>query len=273
MFDLEARKKRNVIPVALDALDVVRHHDAHERHRLVGNVVGIDEDFADFRREVIPDGADDETRFQVDQDRRSVIPGGSVDRRPELHQVGQIPLQLFEVASDACRAGNDAHALRDGQTVHGFAQFLSVFAFDATRYTAAARVVGHQYQIPAGKRDEGCQCCTLVAALFLFDLDDEFLAFTQRILDARSAHIHAFLEVSAGDFLEGQEAVALFAVADKAGFEARLDAGNDPFVYVAFALFAAGGFDVEVNELLPIDDGNAQFFLVRCIKQHAFHAV
>ena len=190
-----------------------------------------------------------------------------------MHQVGQVPLKLFDAASDSGRAGDDAHALRNGQAVHGFAQFLAIFALDATRYPAATRVVGHQHQITSGERDEGGECGTLVAALFFLDLDDEFLAFAQRILDARCAYIHTFLEVRAGDFLERKETVTLFAIADEAGFKARLDAGNDPFVDIAFALFATGGFDVEVNELLPINDGNAQFFLVRCIKQHAFHAM
>ena len=62
----------------------------------------------------------------------------------------------------------------------------------------------------------------------------------------------------AGDFLERQEAVAVFAVVDEARFERRLDTGDDTFVDIAFALFAPGCLDVDVDELLPIDDGDAQ---------------
>lgn len=94
---------------------------------------------------------------------------------------------------------------------------------------------------------------------------------SRSVLDARGAHVDAFLEVLAGDFLERQEAVAVFAVIDEAGFERRFDAGDDALVDVAFALFAAGGFDIDIDELLPIDDGDAQFFLLRRIEQHAFH--
>ena len=80
-------------------------------------------------------------------------------------------------------------------------------------------------------------------------------------------------EVLAGDFLERQEAVAVVAVVDEAGFERRLDAGDDGLVDVALALFLARGFDVEVDEFLAIDDGDAQFFRLRRVDQHAFHVI
>ena len=54
--------------------------------------------------------------------------------------------------------------------------------------------------------------------------------------------------------------MTVFAVVDEAGFEAGFDTGDDTFVDVAFALFAAGSLDVEVDELLPINDSDAQFF-------------
>jgi len=271
VFDLEAREQGHVVAVAFHPLDVVRHDHAHEGAGLVGDVVGVDQDLADVGREVIADGPDDQARFQVDQDGAGVLAGGAVDGRPELHQVGQVPLQFFDVAADARGAGDDAHALRNLELLHGFTQFLAVFALDAARHAAAAGVVGHQHQIAAGQRDERGQGRALVAALFLLDLDDEFLAFAQHVLDAGAADVHAFLEVGAGDFLEGKETVAFLAIVDEAGFQAGFDAGDDALVDVAFALFAAGGFDVEVDELLPVDDGNAQFFLVRCVEQHALH--
>ncbi len=257
VFDLEAREERNIVAVAFDALDVVRHHHAHEGRGLVGDLVGIDEDFTDFRGEVVTDGPDDQAGFQVDQDGRGVVARGAVDGRPELQQVGQVPLEFFDVAADAGGAGNDAHALGQVELLHGVAQFLAVLALDAARYTAAAGVVGHQDQVAASQRDERGQGGALVAALFLFDLDDQFLAFAQGVLDTGAADIHAFLEVAAGHFLEGQETVTVFTVVDEASFEAGFDPGDDTFVDIAFALFAAGSLDVEVDEFLPIDDSDA----------------
>ena len=79
------------------------------------------------------------------------------------------------------------------------------------------------------------------------------------------------LEELPRDFLERQEAVALGAVVDEAGFEAGLDAGDDGLVDVALALFLARGFDVEVDEPLAVDDGHAEFFRLRGIEKHALH--
>src|SRR5690606_35283577 len=106
-------------------------------------------------------------------------------------------------------------------------------------------------------RNKGGQGGALVAALFFLDLDDQFLAFGQGFLDACAAYIDAFLEITAGDLFEGQKAVPVFAVADEAGFEAAFDAGDDAFVDVAFTLFSSGGFDVDVDEFLTVDNGNA----------------
>src|SRR5690606_41034208 len=102
-----------------------------------------------------------------------------------------------------------------------------------------------------------CSSDLFVATFFFFDLNDEFLAFGQGVLDTRSAYVDPFLEVTAGNFLEGQKAVTFFAVTDEAGFETGFDAGDDTFVDVTFTLLASGGFDVEVDEFLTVDNGNA----------------
>ena len=70
----------------------------------------------------------------------------------------------------------------------------------------------------------------------------------------------AGLEILRGNFLERQEAVAVAAVFDESGFEAGFDAGDDSLVDVALALFFAGGFNVEVDQFLTIDNGDTEFF-------------
>jgi hypothetical protein len=80
-------------------------------------------------------------------------------------------------------------------------------------------------------------------------------------------------EILLGDFLEGQEAVAVFAVVDKAGFQRGLDAGHDRLVDIALALFAPFDFDFVVEEFLSVDDGQPAFFGLRGVDQHAFHGV
>ena len=77
------------------------------------------------------------------------------------------------------------------ELVDGLAQLVAVLALDAARDAAAARVVRHQHQVAAGERDEGGERRALVAALVLVDLDDQLLAFLERVLDAGAADVDA----------------------------------------------------------------------------------
>jgi len=95
----------------------------------------------------------------------------------------------------------------------------------------------------------------------------------ERVLHPGAAVGLGALPVGAGDFLEGKKAVAILAVIDEHRLEAGLDAGDHRFVDVAFALFAAGSFDVEIDQLLAVDDGDAQFLWLRRVEEHAFHRV
>src|SRR5204862_4464821 len=46
---------------------------------------------------------------------------------------------------------------------------------------------------------------------------------------------------------------------------------DDGFVDVALALLLAGGFDVEIDELLAVDDGHPKLLGLGGIEQHALH--
>jgi hypothetical protein len=169
--------------------------------------------------------------------------GGAFDGGPQLQQVVQIPLQLFGLTTDGSGAGDQAHAIRHFELIHGFAQFGALVAIDAAGNTTTARVVRHQNQVAAGQGNVGGQGGALVATLVLVDLDDQFLAFFQAsLILARPASTPAGSR--RGDFLERQEAVAISTVIDEAGFEAGFDAGDDTLVDVAFALFLGGRFNV-----------------------------
>ena len=66
--------------------------------------------------------------------------------------------------------------------------------------------------------------------------------------------------------------MALLSVVHKAGLKAGLYSSNNSLVDIALALLAPGGFDIEVDQSLTVDDGNTQLFRVRGVKQHSFHA-
>ena len=155
-------------------------------------------------------------------------------------EVVEVPLQLLGGAADAGGAHDGAHAVGDLQLVHDLAHLVAVFAFDAARDAAGARVVRHQHEEAAGEADERGEGRALVAAFFLLDLDDDFLALGQQLADVHAAALRLLPEVVLGDFLQRQEAVALRAVVDEAGFERGLDAGDPAFIDVGFLLFAGG---------------------------------
>ena len=102
---------------------------------------------------------------------------------PDLLEVVEVPLQLFGRAADAGGAHDRAHAFGNLHLVERFAQLLAILAFDAARDAAGARIVRHQHQEAAGEADEGRQRGALVAAFFLLDLDDEFLALVEQLAD------------------------------------------------------------------------------------------
>ena len=266
MLDLEAREQRHIVAVALDPAFGVGHHQRHEGLGLLVDVVGVDQDLADIGREIVADGADHQARLEVDQVRALEGVGGALDRVPQFQQVVQVPLQFVGFAADAGGTGDQAHAFGVLELVHYLLQFLAVIAFDAARDAAAAWIVGHDHQVAAGQRDECGERGALVAAFVLLDLDQQFLALAQRLLDGGVANVDALAEVGAGDFLERQETVPVDAVVNETGFERGLDAGDDTLVDVALTLFLAGDFDVQIDQLLAIHDGDAQFLCVRRIE-------
>ncbi|EXI68594.1 MAG: hypothetical protein AW08_00906 [Candidatus Accumulibacter adjunctus] len=272
VLDLETREEGHVITVTLDAVDRARHDVRHELLRLIEHLVGVDQDLADVGLEVVADGTDDQAALLVDQEGSLLHLGCVLDRLPQLQQVIEIPLQLFAAASDGRRAGDQAHPRRHRQLVHHLAQLGPLATLDAARDAAAAWVVGHQYEVAAGEADEGGQGSALVAAFVLVHLDDQFLTFTQRFLDGRPTGVCAGLEVGARDLLEWQEPVPLRPVVDKSRFQAGLDAGDDRFIYVALFLLLVGRFDVQVNQFLAVDDGDAQLFGLCRVEQHSFHS-
>ena len=297
VFDLEAREERDVVGVELDPARVGRHHVAHEHLHLLVDRLVVDQDLADVRLEVVTDRADDEARLFEDQERCGVGTlqlragraarlvedvaflvgvlgrGGVLDGAPELEQVLQIPFELFDRAADAGSAGDDAHALRDFELGDRVAQFVAFLALDPAGHTTAARIVRHQDDVASGEADEGREGRALVAAFVLLDLDDDLLAFAEDVLDAGLADVGAFGEVLAADLLEREKAVAIGAVVDERRFETGLDAGDDALVDIALALLLAERFDIEIDELLAIDDCDADLLRMRRIEQHSFHVL
>jgi hypothetical protein len=65
--------------------------------------------------------------------------------------------------------------------------------------------------------------------------------------------------------------MSVSTVIDEAGFERGFDARDNGFVNIAFALFLVSGLNVEVDQFLAFDNGDAEFLRLRRVEQHTFH--
>ena len=218
VFDLETREQRCVIAVAFDAVLMLRHDVSHELAGLFVDVVGVEQNVADVAVEVVANGANHQARFLINQESAFAAFAGAFNRGPELDQVVQVPLQLRRATANAGCARNDAGAGGVFQLVHGFFELGPVVAFDTAADTATAWVVGHQHDVTTRQADESREGSALVATFFFFDLNHQFLAFADHIIDAGLIDGNAGGKVVARDFLEWQKAVTVFTVVDKAGF-------------------------------------------------------
>ena len=268
---LEAREQRYGVLVELELAQVVRHDLLDELAGVVVELLVIDQDLANIVAQIVAQGADDQFRFLVDQERRRTCGGRFGDRLPQLQQIIEIPLQLFGFASHAGGADDQAHLIGQLQLIHRIFQILPILALDAARDATGTGVVRHQHEISAGQADEGGQGRALVAALFLVDLDDDGLSFLDQLADPGLVGIHSGSEVLLGDFLHWQEAMAFAAIFDEAGFQRRLDPGYSTQIDVGFLLFAGGDLDIEIKQGLAIDDSHTQLFTLSCVDQHTLH--
>ena len=108
-------------------------------------------------------------------------------------------------------------------------------------------------------------------------MNDQFLAFVEDVAYGEPTLVTVpavprwALVGGAGDFLEGQEAVAPGAEFDECRFETRFDSRYASLVDVSLLLLIGTVFDVEVVELLTVDQGDSDLFRLSRVDEHAFH--
>ncbi len=190
-FHLVSVEQRNrVVAVRLNPLGVARHHHPHDFLRRLIGVVALDEHFLDFARIQIADGALDQVAFLVDQCRSRRFQRQGTYFLPQTHKVIEVPLDLGLVPLHARGPHDHAHAIRNFQVLQQVPQPAPVSRVgDFTRYPAAiARRVGHQNAVTSGQRKVGGECCALVAAFFLYDLNQQDLTPFDDFLNLVSPH-------------------------------------------------------------------------------------
>ena len=163
---------------------MARHQHAHEVLGLTVAFFAGNQDLVDVLVVEVAHRTLDQAAFLVDQGRGRGLQCQIADVFPKPHQIFVVALDLGLGAAFAGRAQDDAHALRHFEIGDDLLESLAVAgAGDLARNAAATRRVRHQHRIAAGKRQIGGEGRTLVAALFLDDLNEQDLAALDDFLD------------------------------------------------------------------------------------------
>ena len=123
------------------------------------------------------------------------------------------------------------------------------------------RLAGHQNEVTARKGNVCCEKSPLVADLFLFHLDQDFLPHFNDILDSYLlAGLLAI--VFRMDFMKREEAVALRSIVHECSLKAGLHVCDDAFVKIAHNLAPCSRLNEEAFKCLPLHHGYTEFLRV-----------
>src|SRR5471032_2160342 len=183
-FHLVAVEERDRLLVQLDLAGLVGHELAHEAGRGLEARLALDQHLGDVGVVDVAQRALDQVAFLVDQRRRRRSHGDLADAVPKAGQVFIVALDVDVGAFETGGAQDHALALRYFELREHLLHALAVGRVgDLARDSAATAGVGHQHAVTAGEREIGGQRRTLVAALFLHDLDQQDLPALDHFLD------------------------------------------------------------------------------------------
>ena len=111
-FDLESGEQGDFVLIGFDAPNELRHDMLNEIPRPVEGFHIVNQHLADVLTQVVTDGAGDDVGFLINQEGCRFGIGGFFNGLPQLHQIIDVPLQLFATFADACGAHDQPHAFR-----------------------------------------------------------------------------------------------------------------------------------------------------------------
>src|SRR5581483_6057862 len=273
-------EQRNGLFVQLDLVARARIGQLDDFLDALGDLLVVDDDVLDFRREYVAHRSRDQVAFGVEFHRAGTGFRLLLEGRPETGAVGQVALDLGLGLAHAGGANDESDIFRRLERIKDLPEppaLLVVVDLPAHPHLAHAR---HHHQDPAGNGQVGAEGWALGADPFLDDLDDDLVAAAEAALDRRAVaagHLpaHRFLDVFAlapevgghqvGDM---KEAVAAQAEINEGGLDARLDVGDAPLVDVADVRGGAGSLHVQFFESSVIQEGDSAFLALRDVNQH-----
>ena len=211
-LDAVAREDRRQFAVGLNDFRVARHEHAHEVLGLAIAFFTGNSDLGDVLVVKIADRTLDQAAFLINESRCGRCKCKAADILPQPHQIFVVALDFRLGAHGASGAQDHAHAFRHFKILDDVLQALAILdAGDLARNTAATCGVWHQDRVPAGEREIGRESCTLVAAFFLDDLNEQNLTALDDVLDIvltaleplmRRNFFHCIFGANRFDFIE-----------------------------------------------------------------------
>ena len=189
ILDLVLHEEGDWLPIRLHLSRLRRHQHAHEIAGLAKPRFALDKDLIDVLVIEVPDGPLHEVLFLVDQGWRHGMKGSLANVLPKAQQIVIVALDLRLGAFGARRADDQAHALRDIQSLDDRLEPLAIRRRgDLPGNAPAPGRIRHQDAVTPCKGQIGRQGRALVAALFLDHLDQHDLAAPDDLLDLVAAH-------------------------------------------------------------------------------------
>src|SRR6185369_5979552 len=237
-------------------------------------VLAVYQHLVDIVGEVIADGADDQAAVTVD-----LACALDLVRMPfyafiQFQQVVQVLFQLFRLAADRLGADDVADPLGYVHLGHDGLQFLALSLLLNLAGDTGGVAPRHDHHVAPRQGDVAGQGRSLVVALVLFHLYEQFLSPPQHLLDAGPplalvlGHIVAPLP-EIGVQLPHLEETGLRAPdVDEGGLKARLDPQHHPLVDVALGLFLAADLDVQFHQPAVMHNGHTGLLGVHDVDQH-----
>ncbi len=203
-LDLIVAEQRNFTGVQFDFAAEIR--TAQRGNMLTSQLQHfrvVDQNFADVLAQIITESTNDNVTFLMDKERCRTAFRRLFNRFPVLHTEAEIPLKCLSRFTHTRGADDQAHTVWQFQCGKRLFQFGTVIAFDSARNAASTGVVWHQNQVTSCQTDKGSQSSAFIAAFFFIDLYNDFLTFTQDILNVRTAMgVVVGREVFAGNFFQ-----------------------------------------------------------------------
>ena len=241
-FHLVAGEQRQRIGVELHVLGMGRHDHLHE---VLGHPVArlaLDDHLVDVLVVEVADRPLDQVALLVDLGRRDGFQGQFADLLPQALEVFVIALDLRAGALGAGGADDQPRALGHLDLAGDLLELLAVGGVgDLAGNPAAARGVGHEHAVAAGKAEVGGERRALVAAFLLDHLHQHDLAHLDHFLDLVLARAHLagradfLFEVFLGHRFDELRLTVAIAVAVVAG------RGFRRFGHLGFGLFGRLG--------------------------------